>query len=214
MAFTVLAVVAGVAAGLVAGGKVGHVGEHHFRAAWLLLAGVVCQGLAGPAGGHLGVPVLLASYVMLLVFGGLNWRLTGMGVVLCGLALNAFVITVDGGMPVRPSSIVSAHAASPAAVARLHLTGKHHLARAGDHLVLLGDAIPVAPLREVLSFGDLILAIGVADVLANLLRPPRRWQRRRARAHSPGMTAPPEGAARNGGRDDFVVAPRSRRRAA
>src|SRR5205807_9044896 len=51
---------------------------------------------------------------------------------------------------------------------------KHHAERSSDKLVFLADIIPVTPLGEVLSFGDVILAVGVIDVLVHLMRPPRR----------------------------------------
>ena len=45
---------------------------------------------------------------------------------------------------------------------------------------MLGDVLPVRPVHEVVSFGDLILALGLADVVFRLLRPvaePRRRDR-------------------------------------
>jgi len=217
MAFTILAVVVGMAAGLASGGRFSRLGEHSFRGLRLLAVGVALQAGAGLAGGHLGFPVVLLSYLLLLGFVGANLRIVGMGIVALGLALNAFVIAINGGMAVRPSSIVSAHAATAAEVGRLHLEGKHHLATASDHLVLLSDAVPLTPLHEVVSFGDLILSVGAADVLANLLRSPRRRVRRQRRrpAHAraaPGITAAwaAEPSARwsdpvHGGRDDLAV---------
>jgi len=38
--------------------------------------------------------------------------------------------------------------------------------------MIISDVIPARPLREVLSFGDVIMAVGLADVLLHLLRPP------------------------------------------
>ena len=222
MTFTVLAVVVGLLAGLATGGRLSHLGGHSFRRVGWLVGGTVLQAGASFGGSHLGFPLLLLSYGLLLGFAIANLRIVGMGVVTAGLALNAFVIALNGGMAVRASSIVSAHAASPAAVAQLHLSGKHHLAKGSDDLVLLSDAIPVAPLHEVLSFGDLILAVGLADVLANLMRPAARRGQRRLPAHvrrGPGRPVDVEAIdlapTVHGGRDDLVVdltRPPSRRR--
>jgi hypothetical protein len=51
---------------------------------------------------------------------------------------------------------------------------EHHLQRSSDKLLILGEVVPIAPLSEVVSFGDLILAVGLVDVLVHLMRPARR----------------------------------------
>jgi hypothetical protein len=212
MGLTILAVLLGLAAGVLTGGRLSHLGEHGFRRMGLLVVGVVLQAGAGLAGSHLGFPVLLGSYGLLLGFALANFRVVGMGVVTIGLALNGFVIALNGGMAVRPSSIVAAHAARPAEISHLRLRGKHHLATSSDQLVLLSDAIPFAPMHQVLSFGDLILSAGVADVLANLLRPARRRGRKRQPAHARTTYGPrlsPElielAPLVHNGRDDLVL---------
>ena len=71
-------------------------------------------------------------------------------------------------------------------MADLHLGAKRHLERSGDRLTVLGDTIPIRPLHEVASFGDLILAMGVGDLAFRLLRPAGlRRQRRSRRAFAP-----------------------------
>jgi hypothetical protein len=74
-------------------------------------------------------------------------------------------------MPVRESSILAAHASTRQEVHSLDFGAKRHLETRTDRAVVLGDILPVRPSREVLSFGDLILAFGVADVIFRLLRP-------------------------------------------
>ncbi len=97
-----------------------------------------------------------------------------MPVVLLGLVLNVVVIGANGGMPVRASAIVDAGIASNRLeIAALDFGSKRHLEEEDDRLMILADVIPVAPLREVLSFGDLILAAGISNVVFRLLRPPR-----------------------------------------
>ena len=48
-----------------------------------------------------GFGILVASYVLLIGFCAGNVLVRGMAVVLIGVALNAFVVTIDQGMPVR-----------------------------------------------------------------------------------------------------------------
>jgi hypothetical protein len=165
------AVVAGLVLGRARGGRWRHAAEHRLLGWPLLLSGIGLQLAAGPLAGDWGLACLLLSYLLLVVFVVLNLARTGMPVVLAGLVLNAVVIGVNGGMPVRRSAVVAAGGATR--LAGIHLSGKHHLAGPGDHWVALGDVIPVRPFHEVVAAGDVVLAAGLVVVLASLLQPPR-----------------------------------------
>src|SRR5437588_10070295 len=173
MGFTIVAVAVGLVLGLLSGGRPRFPADKQIRGWPLLLAGLVLQAAVSRIPDGWDMAALIASYAVLLLFGVANLRLLGMPLVLVGLALNAFTITLNGGMSVRPSAVLAARAAPADKLAHLHIVGKHHLARPSDRLTILSDVIPVRPLHEVLSFGDIIMSVGVADVLANLLRPAR-----------------------------------------
>jgi hypothetical protein len=113
---------------------------------------------------------VVASYVALVAFAAANLRHVGMGVALVGLSLNTLVILVNGGMPVRPGA-VAAVGLDPAQLDAADLGAKRHLEGPDDQLAFLGDVLPLRPLREVVSVGDVVLAGGVAIVLFRLLRP-------------------------------------------
>src|SRR3954447_1949203 len=174
MLFTATAVGAGLLVGLLAGGRMRHLGDRRFRIWPLLPVGIALQL---PLLDALGGAGLVASYVCLLVFALANLRLVGMGLVALGILLNLVPITLNGGMPVDRQAIVRAGITSEDRVAHLHLDRKHHLGRPDDHLSVLSDIIPVSPLGEVLSFGDVMLSVGIADVLYHLLRPKLRHAR-------------------------------------
>lgn len=171
MGITAAAIVVGAAVGLARGGHWRHVAEHRLLGWPLLVVGIGLQLAAGPLGGDGGLAALLASYGLLLVFVLVNIARSGMAVVLAGLALNLVVIAVNGGMPVRRSA--AAAAAGAGRLSSIHISGKHHLAGPGDHLVPLADVIPLRPLHEVVAVGDVVLAAGLVIVLAGLLQPPR-----------------------------------------
>lgn len=171
MRFTILAVATGAAIGVLAGGRLRFLAQRTLRMWPLLGAGLVLQVVAGTAGGGAGTGLLLASFAALLAFAVANLATVGMWLVGSGIALNLAVIGLNDGMPVRPSALVKAGVAEPGRTADVRLSAKHHLERPSDRLVALADIIPVAPLREVLSFGDLVMAVGTADVVANLLAP-------------------------------------------
>lgn len=193
MRFTVAAVTAGVVLGALAGGRPRHVGEHRFRFWPLLGAGLLLQA-AGAGLGPATTFALPASFAFLLAFAAANVMVVGMWLVALGIGLNLAVIAVNGGMPVRPAAVVAAGLATPAEAAQLHYDGKRHVERPSDRLLVLADTLPVRPLREVLSFGDLVMAVGAADVVAHLLRPARRRHRRGGQAPpAPSVTAAPAG---------------------
>ena len=189
--FIAVAIVAGIVIGLVRGGSFERLAEASFRLWPLLILGVVVQGAAAfTADG--AVPLILASYVLLLLFTAVNLHHAGMGVVLVGIALNVTVIGVNGGMPVRADAIVAAGIVEREQIPALDFGSKRHLETEDDRLTMLGDIIPVPVAEEVLSFGDLAMSVGVAAVLVNLLR------RRRGPADNLELSPRSEGSASPG----------------
>ena len=115
-----------------------------------------------------GFGLLVASYVLLLGFACRNVVIRGMGVVIIGIACNAVVIVANQGMPVK---IPAKYLNEPWAQA----TVKHHPQQHDDKLRFLSDIIVLDhPWNTVLSFGDLILAVGLCDVAYNASRKPKR----------------------------------------
>ncbi len=183
---TGLALVAGAVIGLATGGRLRFLGRHHLRAWWLVMVGFGLQlatdhlKVAG-----LGTAMVLAGAAALLAFAALNPTLVGIGVVAVGVAANALVIGLNDGMPVRPKSVVAAHIATRDEEPTLDYGFRHHAEGPSDQLRVLGDIIPLPQFHEVVSFGDLILALGVAATIAHLLRPGARHT---SRIPSPGPT--------------------------
>ncbi len=192
MSIAAVTVVAGVLLALLAGGRPSYAADRPIRALNAVWAGVALQ--IGPqlvdVGGRLGLALVLAGYGLLVAFAVVNLRLVGMPIALVGLALNLTVIALNAGMPVRAEALVAADQASWAELPTVDLGAKRHIERADDRLAFLGDTLPIEPLHEVVSFGDLILAAGVGDVAFRLLRPAglrrqRRTQRRAQRTFAP-----------------------------
>jgi hypothetical protein len=167
-----LALVLGAAVGLARGGRPGNIGHHRLRAWWLVVVGFGLQAAADRLDlGSLATVAVLLGATSLLAFAALNPHLVGIGVVAVGVAANALVIGLDNGMPVRPSAVVKAHIASAADESALSYGYRHHRQGGGDRLVWFADIIPIPAFHEVVSFGDLILAVGVATAVAHLLGP-------------------------------------------
>lgn len=187
MRTSVLAVVVAAGVALAGGGRLRHLPAARPR--WWWLVPVAVAAVAGSlAFSSTGTSLTVAALVALAAFAGANLRLVGMAVVLAGLVLNIVVILVNGAMPVDRHAVVAAGLARSHELASLDLGPSHRWHEAGDHVVALGDIVPVAALREVVSFGDLIVAAGLANVTFRLLRPlagpPRATSsRRRAPRH-------------------------------
>ena len=154
---------------------------------WLLFAGlgiqVALELVEFPAAHRetVGFGLVLASYLALLGFCASNLRLAGMGVVTIGVALNAFVIAANQGMPYRV-----ADGREPT------VTVKHRPERPGDVLPVLGDRIVLPePVAAGISFGDLILAVGLVELCYRNSRVPRRARRR---VPHPSEQPPPDPA--------------------
>jgi hypothetical protein len=178
--FVTLALALGIA--LVTGGRLRNIAATQLRypgilalAVGIQLALEVLHPTRGTAG-HLASALLVVSYVLLLLFCAANLRLRGLAVVAVGIALNGAVIALNGGMPIR------------APEAAVETTTKHHAERPSDRLTFLGDIILVPALRQSLSFGDLIMLVGLVDVLFHTSRNPAT----RRRVSSPQATATPQ----------------------
>jgi hypothetical protein len=164
MSFLFVTLAAAIGVALVTGGSLRRIVETRLRIPGALVAAlgiqVVLEVLNPTHGtaGHMASALLVASYVFLLVFCGANAGLRGLTVVAIGIALNGAVITANTGMPIR------------APKDRVATTVKHHAERPSDRLMPLADIIVVPALRQALSFGDLIMLVGLADVLFHCSR--------------------------------------------
>jgi hypothetical protein len=110
-----------------------------------------------------GFGIVMFSYVLILAFCFMNIGIRGIGVITIGVAMNALVIGLNQGMPTRDQSITTAsgrHIRKP-----IEADVKHRPERSSDLLPFLSDIIWVnSPFdHEALSFGDLIIAVGICE---------------------------------------------------
>lgn len=188
LVLTVAAVLVGLAAGLLRHGRVANLARLRVRAWPLLVLGVagppVVDGLAPTT----AWPWIAASLAALVGFALANLRLVGMSVVAVGLACNLVPLVANRSMPVRADALVQAGLVDRADLDRVDLPPARALARPGDRLRFLGDVVPLSATSQVLSFGDLIVLVGLADVVSNALL------RRRGRARAGVAGELPAGA--------------------
>jgi hypothetical protein len=171
---------------------------------WFLAAGLAIQlgleyfALPRQYWHSIGFGLLVASYVLILAFVARNLLLRGMGIVLVGIACNALVIVLNQGMPVKLPPEWKNQAWTQATV-------KHHPQEHGEKLLMLSDIIILKePYDIVISFGDLIIAVGLCDIAYNASRDPKRRRartRRALQARDAAADRPPDPGAETGGTD-------------
>ena len=173
-----IAVVVALLLPLITGGSYTRLVMTPWRWGGLLFAGLAVQlfletGRLDDSRWHdLGFGLLIASYVLILGFCAGNVLLRGMAIVLIGVACNAVVIAANEGMPVDVPPDWQNEA-------WVRSTIKHHPQEPGEDLLFLSDIVVLrSPFDTVLSFGDLIHAVGLCDLTFHASRRPRRGRSR------------------------------------
>jgi hypothetical protein len=178
------------------GGRLTNLGDIELRAWWLLLGALALQAGTGwlpdaDWAEGLGLAMVLTSYGLLMVLVLLNRDQPGMWLAGIGVLMNFTVIAINGGMPVLAEA---AEVASGFTVADPDLSGsfKHTILNEASRLTLLADVIPLrlGSLGQVISLGDVFLAVGLGSFIEHELRRPRRYFKRGAHAQ-PGSASKP-----------------------
>lgn len=151
------------------------------RSSWLLMAGLALQiGLeytGFPTGlvDTVGYALLMLSYALILAFCFTNLlRIPGFGVVVVGVMLNAVVIGLNQGMPAKDEPVRTA--SGQEVLQPIERTVKYRPKTDDTLLPFLSDIIrfPEPFDQTTVSFGDLVIAIGLADVAYHGSRRTRR----------------------------------------
>lgn len=166
---TLLAITAGTALGLHWGGRIDNLIAWRPPMWQALVGGVAVLVLLDllPIGGSFAVLLRVLALGSVIAFGVINMRVGGMVLVVAGTSLDFFVTVINWGMPVSTSALVSAGVLDEADTAEVVLTG----GRTADGALLgfLGDVIPL-PWGQVISIGDVLVLVGLALVVASVLR--------------------------------------------
>jgi Family of unknown function (DUF5317) len=160
-------IVLAVAVVLLTWGSFSQLARLPIQSLWLLWVGLVIQialefiDLPKDRIDDVGFGLLMLSYAAVLGFCFINLRVRGMTVITIGIALNALVIGINQGMPTR-NEIVTRNGVKVEQPIPLEVK---HRPKTGDTLLpFLGDNILTPDRGEVISFGDLILAVGILDL--------------------------------------------------
>jgi hypothetical protein len=175
--FLLWAVLLGLLLGFLRRGSLANLAGLELRGLWLIFIALAIQLLIFPLGRaeplvKVGTGYLhLLSYLLLLIFIGLNWRYYEILLMGAGLALNLLVIAINGGY--MPASAAALRRAGLERVAEILEQGLHHgntvLMSSKTKLNFLGDWLYLpssVPLANAFSVGDLLLALGIILFLA------------------------------------------------
>lgn len=158
------AIVAGVAAGRIAGGTFSRLGQLEISG-WPLLLGAVLLRVGAPGLGELAAAAYVLGFAGIVATAYLNRALAGMPLIALGALLNLVVVAANGGMPVDQGALTAAGVRMPSDHLHIVLDGS-------SRLPLLADWIPTPVFRSVYSPGDFVLATGGFWV-------PFAWMRRK-----------------------------------
>jgi hypothetical protein len=176
------------------GGRLTNLGDIELRYWWLLLVALALQVATAwlpdtSWAEGLGLAMVLFSYALLMGLVLLNRTRPGMWLAGLGVLMNFTVIALNGGMPVLAEA---AEVASGFVISVPDLSGsyKHVLLDSGSRLTAFADVIPlrIAGIGQVISLGDVFLAVGLGRFLEHELRRPRRYFKRGAHAQ-PGSAS-------------------------
>ena len=184
MIWIAVVLVLSIIVSLARGGKLSNLAEMHVQAWWLLFVGFGLQVVANALPTRqstLAVAALLTSYVVLLLVVWLNRTEPGLWIAGLGILMNFTVIAANNGMPVLMEAARVAGGSGD-----LALGAKHVILDDSTRLPFLGDVIPLP--RNVISLGDVFLAVGLGVFLEVQLRQPLRLFRHRVQA-VPGSAA-------------------------
>ena len=140
-----------------------------------------------------GYGLLMLSYALLLAFCLTNVSTRGFGVIAVGIAMNAVVIGLNQGMP---SVEVGSDSQGGRVEKPVERTVKHRPERGNDLLKILDDRIIFPqPFDTVVSFGDLVISVGICELAYFASR--RRHRRRGGATQARIAWTPPRSSARS-----------------
>ena len=166
--FVIYAVVIGVAAGYLLGGRLETLGSMRLRWPWLAVAGLAFQvvlfsGAIDDRIGGAGPLLYVLSTAVVLTVVLANLRVPGLALVALGAGSNLIAILANGGyMPADPGALAQAGLEPEGGFSNSVVTDQPVLRPLTD-IFALPDAVPFA---NVFSVGDVLIAIGITVAIA------------------------------------------------
>lgn len=166
----ILAVIIGLVAGVIRRGDFPTILNTQIYHPEFLVSSAICAFFVSVTDIDSDGVIAFVALVGAFAFTIMNLHLVGMVILSIGLALNLFVFILNFETPVRPNALVEAEIVTAAELER-GVTISGHVELADDDSVLdfLGDTFPIRWSEQVVSIGDLIFLVGLANVTGNLM---------------------------------------------
>jgi hypothetical protein len=161
-----LSLLTGSLLGRIRGGQLSGIVDARIKAKGLLVAGIGATLVLNVLTPSIPMFWLVVAMLSFLGFAAANLTLTGMIVLTIGMVLNLLPVLANGAVPVSELALQSVNVvdASGAAI----IDGPRESTATATRLAFLGDVIPVPIVNRVVSLGDLIILVALADLVMNL----------------------------------------------
>jgi Family of unknown function (DUF5317) len=179
-----------LATAMLRGGRLTNLGDIEMKAWWLLIVGFGLQAATrflpdASWSETVALVMVLGSFFLLMILVVVNRSRPGMWLAGVGVLMNFTVILLNGGMPVLTEA---AQVASGFTQSSPDIAGsfKHVVLNDNTLFTAFADVIPLrfAGHGQVISLGDVFLAVGLGRFLEFELRKPRRYFKHGAQAEA------------------------------
>ena len=167
MLLSILAFLIGATIGRARGGRLRAFASVQVDKTGFLAAGLAAVLIVSIIGPTLPIAWMLVAYVCFAVFGLRNLHLAGMVVLLIGLLMNLAPLLANGAVPVSELALISVDDVD--ASGQPNLDPIRESDATATSFTIFGDIVPIPLLNVVVSLGDLVIAVALADIAMNIL---------------------------------------------
>ena len=167
MLLTIFALLIGLAIGRARGGHFRSLGELRLNQAGLLAIGITAALVQAVIGPSLPVLWMLVAYGALILFGIRNLQLTGIIVAMIGIVMNLVTVIANGSVPVSERALRSVGEIDGAG--QPIIEGIRESTETATSFDLFADIVPVPIFGVVVSLGDLIILVALADITMHVM---------------------------------------------
>ncbi|MGI9605019.1 MAG: DUF5317 family protein [Acidimicrobiales bacterium] len=166
MLLSLIAIGIGSAIGRLRGGAWSGVVQTRLRGKGFLVSGITATLVLVVIDPSHSMVWLALSFVSFIAFAVANLTLTGMIVMLIGISMNLLPVLANGAVPVSELALTSAGVVNEDGTAQID--GPRESTATANRFDSFGDVIPVPGFGKVISLGDLVILVALADIVMNM----------------------------------------------
>ena len=167
MLLSIFAFIIGALIGRARGGRFNALKTTQISASGWLAAGLSIVLIVTFIGPSQPIWWMFVAYFAFSVFGLRNLHFAGMVVLLIGMLMNVAPMIANGAVPASERALLSVGEVDEAG--EPIITGTRESTETATSFEIFGDVIPVPVFGVVVSLGDLVIAVALADIAMNIL---------------------------------------------